>query len=140
MRNRAAFLAVLALCVTLPGQDFLLSRTDASQVPGRIVGLRGEGAARALVFATKDGEVDVPWTAILGLHGPSPQVDAAVSVHLVGGDELKGVIRGGDDEGETLSLATELGSLTIPIDRLRTLVFRALAKTWGPEAPFSMLG
>lgn len=123
---------MLALAVTLQAQDFLLSRTDASQLRGRVVGLSGSGEDRRLVFASANGKVDVPWTEILALQGPSPKVDAAVAAHLVGGDELKGRITGGDDEGETLVLDTALGSLTIPLDRLRTLVFRARAKTRGP--------
>jgi len=120
--------------VTLQAQGFLLSRTDGRQVAGRIVGLGGAGETRSLVFATGQSEVGVPWTAILGLQGLSPKVDAAVAVHLVGGDEFKGQIQGGDDEGENLVLSTALGSLTIPIDRLRSIVFRKLAGTRGPEA------
>ena len=39
------------------------------------------------------------------------------------------VITGGDDEGETLDLETAIGRLQIPLDRLRTIVFRTRAKT-----------
>lgn len=132
MRIGPVLVTLLALGATLQAQDFLLSRTDGSQLRGRVVGLAGSGEDHQLVFATADTRMSVPWTEILALQGPSPKVDAEVAVHLVGGDELKGRITGGDDEGETLLLETSLGSVTIPLDRLRTVVFRARAKTRGP--------
>lgn len=137
MRIRTAVPVVLALAASLQSwlqaQDFLLSRTDGTQTLGRIIGVRGSGDTGELVFASKGVESIVPWTAMLGIQGPSPKVNAAVAVYLVGGDELKGVITGGDTNGDTLTLDTALGSLRVNLDRLRTLVFRERAKARGPE-------
>lgn len=129
MSIRSALLTTLALSMTLPAQGFLLTRVDGSQLPGQVVGLGVADAGRTMVFTNSRGKVSVPWTEILGLQGPSPRVTAVVAVYLVGGDELKGLIIGGDDEGETLDLETAIGRLQIPLDRLRTIVFRTRAKT-----------
>jgi hypothetical protein len=119
--------------VTLQAQGFLLTRADGSQLPGQVLGLETADTGRAIVFAGPGGKLTVPWTEILGLQGPSPRVTAAVAVYLVGGDELKGLITGGDDEGETLALETAIGRLKIPLDRLRSIVFRTRAKTRGVD-------
>lgn len=119
---------VVGIVAAAPAQDFLLSRTSDTSVSGRPSAIRGKGAGRKLVFATKDVEIHVPWNEILALHGRSPKVSAPVAVYLAGGDELKGELRGGDDDGENFVLQSgALGSATVAVDRLQTLVFRVRA-------------
>ena len=115
-------------------QGFLLSRTSGSQVAGKPVALRGAGADRELVWQTAEQELQVPIASILALQGPAPEVTSPVAVYLNGGGELKGSVQTGDDVGEHFVLVSpSLGSATVPVDRLRTLVFREQAASFGYE-------
>ena len=125
-------------------QELLLSRTSGSQIAGQLVETRGTGDERALVFKA-DGEGDelvVPWNEILSLEGPAPRVTAPVAIYLVGGDEIKGEIVGGDEFGDTFLVRAPVMRLRdepieIPVDRLRTLIYRDRAP-WATPTDFAI--
>lgn len=127
----------LLLQSPLRAQDpgFVLSKTDGGQMQGAPVRIQGQGGARKLLFKTGKVTLQVPFSKILGLRGAAPRVDDAVSVHLVGGTELKGDLVGGDPAGEDFHLRSRLlGVLRPATDRLACMIFRAQAPLLGPEA------
>ncbi len=125
-------LTLLAAVAVLPLQaprdhspaPVTVTTLDGAQVRGAVDGLAG-GELRV---AVEGRVVAVPWSSVLALHGTAPRPGAAVTVRLVGGDELRGDLRAGDAGGETLVLESRsLGAVAVPVDRVRSVILHALA-------------
>jgi NPCBM/NEW2 domain len=128
MRCSITILLLLLWPPWAQAQGFVLSRVSGAQVAGKVVGVRGAGAARTVVLATEGVQIAIPLAELLAFHGPAPRVHAPVTAYLTGGEELKGDLSGGDDGGYHLIFkSATLGTRTIPVDRLRCLVFRKRA-------------
>lgn len=105
-------------------EPILLTTTAGERLQVRLVRLAGQGAAAQLVVRTAKGERSLPLSTVLGLHGRAPRPSGSAVVRLVGGDELRGAIEGGDAAGETFVLRSPtLGPLTVRIDRMRRIEF-----------------
>ena len=147
MKAIALFPPLLALLLSVPvaaQQELLLSRTSGSQVLGQVVRTQTNGADRALVFKTESDELVVPWNDILSLDGSAPRVSAPVAIYLVGGDELKGELVGGDEFGDNFSVRAPVMAmvgevLQVSVDRLKTLIFRKQAP-WATMTDFEIDG
>lgn len=87
-------------------------------------------ATHVLVVQTEAGEQRVPLADVMALHGAASATPAraTVVVHLVGGDQVHGELRGGDREGEGLTMrSASLGELRIALDRLELVRFTTRA-------------
>ncbi|MBI5853380.1 MAG: NPCBM/NEW2 domain-containing protein [Planctomycetes bacterium] len=87
-------------------------------------------AARALVVQTDAGEQRVPLAELMAIHAAASTATARapVVVHLVGGDQVHGELRGGDRAGEGLTIrSASLGELRVALDRLDLVRFTARA-------------
>ncbi len=125
MRRLITVLFLLLATACAPSQGFLVSRVSGEQTRGALVAIRGD----ALVFASGEVQITTPLRDILALHGAAPRVRAPATVYLTGGEELKGELSGGDDLGDHLIFkSVVLGTRKIPVDRLRSLVFRERTK------------
>lgn len=101
-----------------------VSRVDGAVVSGKIVRItdgviemRGESVTHTIRVADA-----------LALHGGVPRAEGAVTARLVGGDEIRGDLRGGDATGESLVIASRsLGGVSVAVDRLQALVVHRVA-------------
>jgi hypothetical protein len=118
--------ACTAVGGALAAQSFSLAvtRTDGTVVTGEVVRL----TASAAELRVAGQSLTVARTDTLALHSSVPRFGAAVTARLVGGDELRGELRGGDAAGESLVVESRsLGNVTIPTDRLQALVVHKVA-------------
>src|SRR5688572_25715681 len=119
--RRTLFLSALAgllASATAQAPQVTVSRLDGTGLTGHAVRL----ADGMLELRTGEGSVTVPLADILALHGAAPRPTAPVTARLVGGDEVRGELRGGDAGGETVTIdSRSLGSVSIAVDRLQAL-------------------
>ncbi len=110
----------------LSAQDFQILRTDGSLAQVKVLGLN------AGVLELQDGKgktSQCPLLQVLSLSRQAAKVQAECAVRLVGGDELKGKLTGGDTAGEQFWLQSKvLGKLQVPVDRLLAMIFRQQAE------------
>ncbi|HLU38897.1 MAG TPA: NPCBM/NEW2 domain-containing protein [Planctomycetota bacterium] len=121
-----AFLWTFLAAAASPAQDLTIavSRVDGSALAGTVVSLTEDH----LELRTQEGVVTVPLRDVIALHGAVPRLGAPVTARLAGGDELHGELRGGDPAGETVTVESRsLGPISVPIDRLQTLVSHRVA-------------
>lgn len=120
---RALGVGVLAL--SGPAQDRVLVTTTAGErLEARPVRSSGRGEDARLVVRTAQGERSLLISGLLGLHGRAPRPVGEAVVRLVGGDELRGAVEGGDAAGETFVLRSPtLGPITVRIDRIQRIEF-----------------
>ncbi|MEZ5962582.1 MAG: NPCBM/NEW2 domain-containing protein [Planctomycetota bacterium] len=130
--SRVRFRSVLVLLISgevLTGasaqdKEVAVTRVGGAVVSGRIVGL----VDGALELQQDGKKVTLARSDILALHGVVPRPEGAVTARLVGGDELRGELRGGDAAGETFAIdSRSLGSVSVPVDRLQALVVHRVA-------------
>ena len=111
---------LLVLCALQPqvsAQDLEIVTVDGQRVSGVVTGLSSGSQGPELELR---GGRRVLLSEVLELHGFAPRPVSGAIVRLVGGDELRGVIRAGDDAGETFvvdspvfgQIAIELGFLS----------------------------
>ena len=104
----------------------LIATTDGRLLGAETLELRGAEASRSLAITSSTGSTELAWTAVLAIHGAAPtrERSGGAIAHLVGGDELRGEIRGGDRAGESFTLRSiSLGEVSVLIDRLDVLRF-----------------
>ncbi|MCB9888548.1 MAG: NPCBM/NEW2 domain-containing protein [Planctomycetes bacterium] len=124
MTRIALVLGAASAALAAQSQPFLLTRMSGAQSSGVPKAVIGAGDARKLRIAIEGVQIDVPWGEILSLQGPAPRVVAPLTVQMVGGDELKGEIHGGDRGGDQLALTSLcLGVQRVPTDRLARMFF-----------------
>jgi hypothetical protein len=120
-------LSVLAFAVVLPAQDSVLQRVDGTRVAGRLARITTDRATREAVMAAGGQEQRIPFGEVLALHGLPPAAERETPqavVLLEGGDRLEGELRGGDEGGERVRVATRaLGEVEIAVDRLQRILF-----------------
>lgn len=119
-----ALLAPISIPAAAAGQEVVITLTDASTVEGVITAIAGRGREANFRIEVEGGSRNVALARVLAVHGPAPEMSAGAVVHLVGGDQLRGEMRGGDAQGETFTLQSRsLGELRWPVDRLEAVVF-----------------
>lgn len=112
----------LAVSVAVPAQEMELTLTDGSVVTGELLEVLGRGPEANLRLGPDSRTVAL--ARVVAIHGAGPIPPDASVVRLVGGDELRGELRGGDDIGENFVVwSRSLGELQIPVDRLDVVVF-----------------
>ncbi len=119
-------LVLSGLLATVPAQSpqVVVSRIDGSVVIGEMA--RVTEAAVELRVASE--AVTIARADVLALHGGVPRLGATVTARLVGGDEVRGELRGGDSGGESLMIESRsLGNVTLATDRLLALVVHKVA-------------
>ncbi len=118
-------IAIALLAATAVGQDVAVSLTDGTVVRGQLAGLANDGPQAHLVLHFAPGEEHrLPLSRVLAVHGAPPQPQGDAVIRLVGGDEIRGAIMGGDDAGDQLTVRSRiLGEFAIPVDRLAAIVF-----------------
>ena len=119
-------LVLSGLLATVPAQSpqVVVSRIDGSVLSGEMV--RVTEAAVELRVANE--VVTIARVDVLALHGTVPRPGATVTARLVGGDEVRGELRGGDTGGESLMIESRsLGNVTLATDRLLALVVHKVA-------------
>ena len=132
MRFLAFFLVLLVAGLRAPAQDFSISLIDGTKMHGRLIALSG-GDAKLIVKSDTE-QTTLALETVLGIHGKAPRREATNSFHLVGGEQLRGEIRGGDPRGDTLTIASRsLGERVLAVDRLRAIVFASHAHELEPE-------
>jgi hypothetical protein len=115
----------------LPGQRpgegaAALLLEDGSFVPGVPVGFEPE---RGVLLWAESGagspRRELRWAQVVALSGPAAQAaPEAALLRLVGGDEYRGEILGGDPAGESVLLRSAvLGERGLRIDRLQSIAF-----------------
>ena len=116
---------LLLLCALQPqtaAQDLEIVTVHGQWVSGVVTGLSDGGQGPELELT---GGRSVSLSEVLELHGVAPRLVSGAIVRLVGGDELRGVIRAGDRDGETFVVdSPSLGEIAIEVDRLREMVLR----------------
>lgn len=134
MSMLATLCTAFALCLPQPARaqptgaqpvdELTVTSLDGAQVRGVVLGASGG----ELSLQVDGRPVALSWAAVLALHGGAPRPAGAVTVRLVGGDEVCGDLRTGDAAGETLVVESRsLGAVAIPVDRVRTVTLHALA-------------
>lgn len=133
-RTARSVIALLGLAVAalasprLYAQSFGIATSAGDWLVGTPLSLSGTGEARVLRVRVGTTERSLPWSSVLGIHGPSRAlaVPGPVVLDLVAGDVLAGELRGGDRAGENLVLRSlSLGEVEVPVDRLELLRFTA---------------
>jgi len=122
----------LLTAASIGAQDKLVSvsRVDGAVEKGKVVSID----AGQLSLQGDGGPTSIPLGDVLAVHGVVPRFENGVTASLVGGDEIRGELRGGDPAGETVTIESRsLGSVSIAIDRLRAVVVRATAGGTGPS-------
>ncbi len=133
MRRLIACLLLVSLAQAQGGLTISLS--DGSQLRGKLLGLVERDGRNLLLLLEPGAEQESSILAdrVLGFHGSPPIRTGRVEVYLVGGDQILGELRGGDEDGESFFLqSASLGSLSIPIDRLAVMLFRERVGARGP--------
>lgn len=129
MSMHATLCAAFALCFPQPSraqrvEELTVTSLDGTQVHGALLGSTGE----ELRMQVDGRPVALRWATVLAVHGGAPRQAGAVTVRLVGGDEVCGELRAGDAAGETLVVESRsLGTVAIPVDRVRAVTLHALA-------------
>lgn len=119
-----AWFASCVLSAPAVGQQIAVSLLDGEIVVGEIEGLAGSGREANLLLAVGEGVRTLPLARVLGLHGPEPAPTAGALAYLVGGDQLRGEVLGGDAAGDKMILRSpSVGEVAIPVDRLAAVVF-----------------
>lgn len=112
-----------AFAVPAAGQQVGVTTTDGAVVVGKLTGIAGKGREANLQLVVGDQHRTVSLARVLAVHGPAPIPVGGAVVYLVGGDQLRGELRGGDTAGETFTVQSRsLGEMSVPIDRLRAVV------------------
>lgn len=149
-RSLVSILLAVALTTTsgLAAQSFAPSARSAGGPvtsfralleDGRLIRLEPRALdGESFRFEIGDGSAEqIGAGALVALHGPAPRPRGRHVVTLVGGEVLRGEIRGGDDLGDSFTLQSDvLGEVVVPIDRLERLRFVGNR----PEAEESQLG
>jgi hypothetical protein len=111
---------------------------SGESVEGNWLGLTpNANPTRAKLQAPDTMETVVLEQVVQGFAHPSPLLrerpEPATEVHLVGGEVLRGELRGGDEAGEFLLLDSHsLGSLQIKLDRIALILFLARSRNTDP--------
>ncbi|MEM7202521.1 MAG: NPCBM/NEW2 domain-containing protein [Planctomycetota bacterium] len=124
----------LAVLAAPRSQQVRVTLTDGALVHGVLRGLVGEAREAGLELDLGEaGTRRLPLARVLAVHGAPPEPAGDVLAHLVGGDEIRGALAGGDAAGESFTLQSRsLGTVIVPVDRLQTLLFPARAAGRGP--------
>ena len=92
---------MLVSVAQVPGQQLAIATIEGGVVTGRGLELGGEGREANLQLEVDGQRRNVPLAAVLAMRGPAPAPVARSVIHLVGGDQLRGELKGGGADGET---------------------------------------
>ncbi len=123
----ASLLLALSACAVALGQvppratcEVLLR--DGRRLSADTIAVAAGGALR-LQFGNEVHEV--PRAEVLSVQGTACQASSLPAAVLAGGDVVRGLLVGGDGQGDSFELASPvLGRLRLPVDRLDALVLR----------------
>lgn len=115
--SRLVLAAAAVLAAPLRAQaEFTLLLRDGSLLATRA--LRGDGTQLEVGGQKRR----LPWNELVAVAGVASSLPELPSVHLAGGDVVRGAFAGGDPAGDRLDLQSPvLGRVSIPVDRLEAL-------------------
>jgi hypothetical protein len=112
-------------------QQHRFTLIDGSQLTARFERIAGAGREANLILLEGQERRTLPLRRLLGWHGPAPAADLRppARARLVGGQELRGELTGGDAAGESFTMrSTSLGDVRVPIDRMQAILFERQAQ------------